>query len=116
MLFRSNQETDLKYEPTQEERWMPFSFKDGKTPVVEAEPEMIGDQPLSAKEIIAPAAKKEESGADTLFKRFKRKPVKKEPVVVAPEATLVKDDISLDLQSDEIEIKDTDDKTGGEQT
>jgi uncharacterized protein (TIGR00159 family) len=112
-----NQETDLKYEPTQEERWMPFSFKDGKAPIIEAEPEPIGDQPLLAKEIIAPATKKEESSSDTLFKRFKRKPVKKDPVVVTPEIVELKeDDLSLDLQLDETEIREFDDKTGGEQT
>ena len=107
-----NQETDLKYEPTQEERWMPFTFKDGKSTVVDAEPEPIGDQPLSAKEIIAPAAKKEDSGPDSLFRRFKKKPVVQEPVVIETKVFELKDEeFSLDLENEEF-----DDKTGGEQS
>lgn len=112
-----NQETDLKYEPTQEERWMPFSFKDGKSAVIDAEPEPIGDQPLSAKEIIAPAVKKEMAGPDTLFKRFKKKPVKQEPTVTETAVLELKgEELSLDLMIDELDIEDLDDKNGGEQT
>jgi uncharacterized protein (TIGR00159 family) len=110
-----NQETDLKYEPTQEERWMPFSFKDGKSPVLEAEPEQIGDQPLSAKEIIVPGVKKEESASDTLFRRFKKKPVKKEQIVNETEITTLKDEkLSLDLTSEKLKSEESEDKTGGE--
>lgn len=112
-----NQETDLKYEPTQEERWMPFSFKDGKSAIVDAEPEPIGDQPLSAKEIIAPVVKKEMTGPDALFKRFKKKPVKKEPTVAETAVLELKDEeLSLDLKIDELDIEELDDKNGGEQT
>lgn len=112
-----NQETDLKYEPTQEERWMPFSFKDGKPAIIDAEPEPIGDQPLSAKEIIAPVVKKEMAGPDTLFKRFKKKPVKQEPTVTETEVLEFQDEeLSLDLKTEELDIETIYDKDGGEQT
>lgn len=112
-----NQETDLKYEPTQEERWMPF-VKDGRQPVIEAEAEPIGDQPLSAKEIIAPAFNKANaSGSDTLFRRFKKKPAKQDSAAgKLDDAELNEVKLALDLSDDESKIKDIEDKAGGDQT
>jgi uncharacterized protein (TIGR00159 family) len=109
-----NQETDVKYEPQQEERWLPFSFREGKPAVIEAEPEPIGDQPLAAKEIIAPTVKKEEHNTEVLFKRFKKKQPKKEPVMEKSDTSEpVSEDLTLDLKTDDKE-SDHEDKSGGE--